>query len=368
MRNETPPRRGPYIAYVSALAALMFLLGACPRCYAEDDPVTLRTAPVVIARGFDELVDVAVAPDASDTIFLAERGGLVKAVAKGKELDDAILDIEEILSSKPGVGLESVAIAPSMQALFFSYTDKNGDTVLASTRLPQETETATPDDMTVLLKIVQLQPQHPRSIIRFGQDGYLYMITGALDHQTESQRLKDLRGCILRLDVSDPTKYHIPSDNPLYGSPAHPHEAWAHGIKGSWGLVMDSALPQPLLGLTQHNAATILSPLQKGRDYLQPCPSASCIRTLPRVTGDHTNRWIGIIRYQGSQLKALKDQLLVAEEALGVFALTSTNGGAEAPVSVASVPSGKIVILTTTPQGEPLLATDKGELLTLRPL
>lgn len=340
---------------------------------ADERAHTLSAEAVLVQRGLDDVTDMAFAANSTDRLYIVERGGLVRILDRGEILDDDLLDLEDILSSDPGVGLESIAFPPTFATLhifFISYTDKNGDTILASITLPHDNDdeqTAGPDDMSVLLKIVQPRPIHPRSMLRFGPDGYLYLAIGSTEPQSEPQQHDSLRGGILRLDVSDPLRYRIPSDNPLVGSPLHPHEMWARGVEEVWGLLFQEGTKEALVGLWTKDTSPALYPLEKVRDYSRPCSRGSCASLLPPEEASRGRHYSGLLRYKGAKFPHLFGHLIVADRDSGaIFALLTTEETHDHLSPIASIPQRQIKVLAASPQGEILCATDKGELFTLQ--
>jgi uncharacterized repeat protein (TIGR03806 family) len=84
---------------------------------------------------------------------------------------------------------------------------------------------------------------HNAGCLKFGPDGFLYVGTGdgsgiADEYQT-GQDLSDVRGKILRLDVSDPRFYGIPKDNPFVDRGTARPEIWAYGLRQPWKMSFD---------------------------------------------------------------------------------------------------------------------------------
>ncbi|HEV3024669.1 MAG TPA: PQQ-dependent sugar dehydrogenase [Pirellulales bacterium] len=87
---------------------------------------------------------------------------------------------------------------------------------------------------------------HNGGCLKFGPDGYLYIVTGdgsgIADERQTGQDLSDLLAAILRIDVDhpDPGKhYGIPSDNPFVTHEGARGEIWAYGVRQVWKMSFD---------------------------------------------------------------------------------------------------------------------------------
>ncbi|MCX7632494.1 MAG: PQQ-dependent sugar dehydrogenase [Turneriella sp.] len=92
-----------------------------------------------------------------------------------------------------------------------------------------------------LITIRQPFSNHNGGMLEFGPDGYLYIGVGdggsGGDPRGNGQNLLTHLGKILRIDVSTPTRYRIPADNPFArttdGEQAKP-EIFAYGLRNPW--------------------------------------------------------------------------------------------------------------------------------------
>jgi len=87
---------------------------------------------------------------------------------------------------------------------------------------------------------------HDGGCIRFGPDGYLYLSTGdasgIADELKTGQKIDDLPGSILRIDVDHPSDgrlYSIPADNPFAGRADARGEIWSFGHRQVWKFSFD---------------------------------------------------------------------------------------------------------------------------------
>src|SRR5262245_55290727 len=87
---------------------------------------------------------------------------------------------------------------------------------------------------------------HNGGCLRFGPDGYLYLATGdgsgIADELLTGQKIDDLLGAILRIDVDRPAdgkSYSIPADNPFAGRANARPEIWSFGHRQIWKFSFD---------------------------------------------------------------------------------------------------------------------------------
>lgn len=87
---------------------------------------------------------------------------------------------------------------------------------------------------------------HNGGCMRFGPDGYLYLSTGdgsgIADWLETGQKLDDLLGAILRIDVDRAVgdrPYAIPADNPFVGKAGSRGEIWSFGHRQVWKFSFD---------------------------------------------------------------------------------------------------------------------------------
>jgi hypothetical protein len=368
-------RRLPFLGFLLCIFCGVLIAKA-------EQPATQQTVKLVLfQRGFKDITDIAAVSDTPDRIYVAERGGLIKVLdispanaSSRATLGEDLLDIGEVFSAQSYVGLESIAFPPTFSTLhsfFITYTDKNGDTILASVKQPYdddgELQTAGPDDMSVLLKIVQPRPEHPRSTIRFGPDGYLYMTSGSFDTPSKAQQQDSLRGGVLRLDVSDPKRYQIPQDNPSTGIPPQPHEMWATGIEEVWALTFDEATKPGLIGLSGKNSQANLYHLERARDYASHCSQKGCTPLLNLQQVNSAQKLVGALQYRGTTVAGLIGQTIIAEKNTGSLLSFARQGDKTTiPTPVTLLPERHIQALAASSRGEILVGTDQGEIFRLQ--
>jgi putative heme-binding domain-containing protein len=97
-----------------------------------------------------------------------------------------------------------------------------------------------------ILKIVSVAEDHSGGCLKFGPDGFLYIVMGDTgphnDPNGHAQNLELLLGKLMRIDVDhseNGNAYAIPADNPFRGrSDARP-EIWAYGFRNPWRFSFD---------------------------------------------------------------------------------------------------------------------------------
>lgn len=115
---------------------------------------------------------------------------------------------------------------------------------------------------------------HNGGCLRFGPDGYLYISTGdasgIADELQTGQKIDDLVGAILRIDVDreDPgLSYGIPGDNPFVKTPGARGEVWAYGIRQSWKFSFDRKLKTLWAGEIGQDLWESIHIIKKGGNY-----------------------------------------------------------------------------------------------------
>lgn len=193
-----------------------------------------------ITSGLSRPVDLQVAHDGTNRLFVIEKVGRIRIIENGQLLDQPFLDITDRVGNDSNEqGLLGLAFYPdSVAGMFFvNYTDKRGNTVISRF---QYDAFANPNSEMQLLYIEQPYPNHNGGAVAFGPDGYLYLALGdgglAGDPHKHGQNINSLLGKLLRIDVNDfnaPNGYTIPDDNP-FGN-----EVWAYGLRNPWRISFD---------------------------------------------------------------------------------------------------------------------------------
>ncbi|MFK7734043.1 MAG: PQQ-dependent sugar dehydrogenase [Pseudomonadales bacterium] len=127
-----------------------------------------------------------------------------------------------------------------------------------------------PGSEQVLLEEGQPFSNHNGGMLAFGPDNMLYMALGdggsANDPQNNSQRLSNLLGKLLRVDVSD-TGLTIPNDNPFVTQAGARGEIWAYGLRNPWRFSFDRQTGDLWLGDVGQNSREEIDIITAGGNY-----------------------------------------------------------------------------------------------------
>ena len=182
--------------------------------------VSVQLQPVL--KGLREPLDLRAAPDGSDRLFVAEKGGIIR-VAHGSQLvERPFIDLRGVVgASGSEQGLLGFVFHPQYTEngyFYVNYTDKNGDSVVARYQVSSDPDVADPATGSVVLFQPQPFPNHNGGNLVFGPDGYLWIGWGdggsAGDPRRNGQRGGTWLAKMLRIDVDNGSPYAVPPDNP----------------------------------------------------------------------------------------------------------------------------------------------------------
>jgi len=214
----------------------------------DPNGVALTLEPVVRLDG--PALAMAAPDDGSGRLFVATQDGLVWSIAADGTVPRApLLDLGARVISAGERGLLGIATHPGFATdprLFLDYTDRGGDTVVASVLVdrlePGQTDLRS---LQPLLRVDQPFSNHNGGALAFGPDGFLYVSLGdggaGGDPLGSGQSRSTLLGKILRLDVDQPgpgAGYGIPADNPFAAGGGLP-EIWHYGLRNPWRMSFD---------------------------------------------------------------------------------------------------------------------------------
>ena len=233
-------RRLAFLALVAASGL------AWPRGAASADP-PLALVLVPVASGLASPVGVVDPGDGSGRLFIVLQAGQIRVVDGGALLPTPFLDLTAQVSTLGNErGLLGLVFHPdyASNGLFFvDYTDLGGDTVVARYQVSSDPNVAEPASATTVLTVDQPGSNHNGGQLEFGPDGALYVALGdgggTGDPADRAQRLDDLLGKILRIDVDSATPYAIPPDNPFVGTAGASPEIWVYGLRNPWRFSFD---------------------------------------------------------------------------------------------------------------------------------
>lgn len=184
---------------------------------------------------------IAYSPDG--LLFITERAGRILVLEDGEVLRVPFLDVREKVDAEASFeqGLLGLAFDPAYGEngfFYITYSDVEFTVHLERYRTSPYRYVALPGSGERLLSVPQASSLHKGGHLRFGPDGYLYMSVGdgGLSEELDStgQNIDDLRGKILRLDVSGELPYTIPEDNPFVGRQGYRPEIWLMGLRNAW--------------------------------------------------------------------------------------------------------------------------------------
>jgi len=183
-------------------------------------------------------------------IFILEQAGRIRvADLQGNLQPDTFLNIVGRVRSTGGEqGLLGLAFSPDYSTdgrFYVNYTNLTGNTVISRfTVNPSGASSADSTSEEVLMTIVQPFTNHNGGDLHFGPDGYLYIASGdggsGGDPGNRAQNLSDPLGKILRIDVSAPAGYVVPSSNPFVSNPNADARVWSFGWRNPWRFSFDS--------------------------------------------------------------------------------------------------------------------------------
>ncbi len=315
--------------------------------------VALTLKPFI--TGLTEPTQLTYAPNGAGRVYITEQSGLiVVADAHGRLARQPFLDIRSLVLAGGERGLLSVAFDPHYQTngfFFITYTNGDGNTVLARYHVSTNPLQADPASATVLLVIPQLGGEHKGGQLMFGPDGDLYLSVGdgALGAGgVNGQSLDTLLGKLLRLDVEHASSGHayaIPSTNPFVGDPHVRGEIWDYGLRNAWRFSFDRATGDLYIGAVGGSLyeAVDLQPhashggLNFGWDVYEAnvCEQADCSLpnfVRPIVTYAHQGGMCAVMGgnvYRGQRSPALEGIYLYADYCTGrIFGLVAADAKA----------------------------------------
>jgi glucose/arabinose dehydrogenase len=191
-------------------------------------------------------VGVFAVPGSDSTVVILQQDGTVfrANLHDGESEPEVFLELEGRIVPEPDYeeGLIGLAFAPDYETsgnLYVNYTAHEPRRNVIS-RFTVRDGVPDPDSERIVLEIEQPSSVHNGGALAFGVDGYLYIASGDGGSGAPSprgQRLDDLLGAILRVDVSE-QPYAIPPDNPFVEGDGSP-EIFAYGLRNPWQVTVD---------------------------------------------------------------------------------------------------------------------------------
>jgi glucose/arabinose dehydrogenase len=211
---------------------------------APGDPRSLKLQLTEVAR-FTEPIAISSRPG-DPTIYVAERGGRIKAVRNGAVVATPMLEFSDRTKAEGERGLLGFAIAPDGAHAYLHFTDLPGNSHVVEFTMAAD---GTIDRSSERELLAQVQPyaNHNGGHITFGPDKLLYVGFGdggsGGDPENRAQNLGTWLGKILRIDPrpGPNAPYQIPADNPFVGRPGALGEIWSYGLRNPWRFTFDPA-------------------------------------------------------------------------------------------------------------------------------
>ena len=125
-----------------------------------------------------------------------------------------------------------------------------------------------------LIKIASVAEDHSGGCLRFGPDGFLYIVMGDTgphnDPNGHAQNLELLLGKLLRIDVDrreGDLAYAIPADNPFRGRNDARPEIWAYGFRNPWRFCFDPVTDELWLADVGQDREEEVDIVHRGENY-----------------------------------------------------------------------------------------------------
>lgn len=204
----------------------------------------------------DEPATVLTSRTGSDNLWLAQRSGVVRRVNRWVAIDDSaeiiqeegevVLDLSDQVTTEGEGGLLGLAFSATGRFMYVSYTDNDGNTVVAEYTFDNDDEIIAESER-VILNVDQPFSNHNGGQIDFGPDGFLYVALGdggnGGDPENHGQNLQTLLGSILRIDPFEDGEgqpYSVPPDNPFADRFDAEPEIWLYGVRNPWKFSFDA--------------------------------------------------------------------------------------------------------------------------------
>ncbi len=239
-----------------------------------DPPAPYRTVVAFPHLKFNEPLAMTSVPG-SDRLFVVERFGKIYSFPNDPNVKqaDLFLDLGKVIYG--------LALHPKFTENGYFYITYVTD---PAAELPTGTHVArfqaTGDDPPVAdVASEQLLLQWPSGghnggCLKFGPDGYLYIVTGdasgIADQLQTGQDISDLPGSLLRIDVDHATSekpYSIPRDNPFVNVEGAQPEVWAYGLRQLWKMSFDRKSGQLWGGNVGQDLWEMVLLLESGGNY-----------------------------------------------------------------------------------------------------
>jgi uncharacterized repeat protein (TIGR03806 family) len=255
-----------------------------------EPPPPYKTERVFANLKFDEPLDLTYAPGTT-RLFVAERWGKIYSFVNKKDVDkaDLVLEFKGAKDSK-GEPMKQVIYAftthPKFKENGYLYVTwiPNSETegLPNGSRVSRFTAKGEPPVVDMASeKIIFQWPNggHNGGCLKFGPDGYLYIVTGdgsgIADQNNIGQDLSSIHAKLLRIDVNSPGEpgasatgaYSIPKDNPFVNTPGARPEVYAYGLRQLWRFSFDRKMGDLWGGEVGQDLWEMIYKVEKGGNY-----------------------------------------------------------------------------------------------------
>lgn len=306
-----------------------------------DPPAPYRTTVAFPHLKFTEPLAMTSAPG-TDRLFVVERFGKIFSFPNERQVKqaDLFLDLGKVIYG--------LALHPNFAEngyFYITYLTDPMKELPNGTRVSRFQARGNPpvaDVSTEKLLLEWPSGGHNGGCLKFGPDGYLYIVTGdasgIADQLQTGQDISDLPASVLRIDVDHPDPglaYGIPRDNPFVNVEDARPEVWAYGVRQVWKMSFDRKTGKLWAGNVGQDLWEMVFILQSGGNYgwsvtegsypFRPeRPRGPSPIQKPIIEYNHTEgRSItGGYVYHGSRLKELTGSYLYGDyDSGGIWAL-----------------------------------------------
>jgi uncharacterized repeat protein (TIGR03806 family) len=246
-----------------------------------EPPPPYRTEPAFPKLpAFEEPLELTYAPG-TDRLFVAGRWGKIWSFVNKKDVDKADLALD--LTAKDGSKrvIYSFTVHPKYKDNHYVYAtwipDPSKEGLPKGSRVSRFTVKGEPPVIDLASeKVIFEWPNggHNGGCLRFGPDGYLYIVTGdgsgIADEFNIGQDLSSIHAKLLRIDVDNPPagkSYGIPKDNPFVNTPSARPEVYAYGLRQLWRYSFDRKTGDCWGGEVGQDLWEMIYKVEKGGNY-----------------------------------------------------------------------------------------------------
>ncbi len=320
----------------------------------NEETVTIGIVNAFPNLSFSQPLDLQVANDGSNKIYVAEKRGEIKVFLNDSSTVDAttFLDLGNIATSSEQ-GLLGFAFHPDFASNGYFYVHYTPTSTVAFvsrfTVLQTDADVADTSSETVILEIPQPQTNHNGGQIAFGADGNLYIAVGdgggGGDPDGNAQNRSNLLGNILRIDVDNSENslnYSIPEDNPYVNETAFRNEIYAYGLRNPWRMSFDTQTDKLWAGDVGQNKIEEIDVIELGGNYgwnlfegtdcfSGNCDGANLINPIFEYTQDNGDRSItGGYVYRGAENTSIQGKYIYSDFVSGrIWALAEDGSSNE---------------------------------------